>query len=91
MIEGGRIFSLAKAVSFQNMGDGEGAVVLQLSSGQLHVCNDTASEFLTVLDGKRTFDMAVGALEEKFDVDPAVLRVDLSELAERMLEQGVIV
>lgn len=90
MIEGERILSLADTVSFQNMGEGEGAVVLQLSTGQLHTCNDTTSEFLTILDGKRTFDLVVSSLEEKFDVDPVVLRADLSELAERLLAEGVI-
>ena len=90
MIDGSRILSLADTVSFQNMGEGEGAVVLQLSTGQLHTCNDTTSEFLTALDGNRTFELVVDELLNKFDVEPAVLRADLSELAERLLSEGVI-
>ena len=56
MIDGLKVFTLSPHVSFQKLGQGEGAVVLTLHSGQLHTCNDTTAAFLSALDGKRTFD-----------------------------------
>ena len=90
MIDGNQVFSLSTNVSFQSLGIGEGAVVLTLGSGELHTCNDTTAAFLSALDGRRTFDMAVEELEKEFEVDPRVLRADLSELAGNLLSAGVI-
>jgi pyrroloquinoline quinone biosynthesis protein D len=90
MIEGNRVFKLSDNVSFQPLGENEGAVVLTLNNGELHTCNDTTAAFLNALDGSRTFDMAVAALEKEFDVDPNELRADLFELADNLLRAGVI-
>ncbi len=91
MIEGTRVLRLSKGIAFQNLGHGEGAVVLEIESGQLHTCNDTTAEFLAALDGTRDFDAAVADLEQKFDADLDVLRADLAALAERLIAQGIIV
>ena len=91
MIDGLRVFSLSPHVSFQKLGTGEGAVVLTLHSGQLHTCNDTTAAFLSVLDGKRTFDMVTALLEQEFEVAREELRGDLDALASRLLQEGVIV
>lgn len=91
MINGLRVFSLSHNVSFQRLGEGEGAVVLTLDTGQLHTCNDTTAAFLSVLDGTRTFDLAVAELEKQFDVEREELRTDLAVLAARLVDEGVIV
>jgi hypothetical protein len=91
VIDGSRVLSLSSNVSFQKLGEGEGAVVLTIDSGQLHTCNDTTAAFLSVLDGSRTFDMAVIELERQFEVTHDELRADLSELAGRLLGEGIIV
>jgi pyrroloquinoline quinone biosynthesis protein D len=90
-MNGVRIFSLSPKVSFQALGQGEGAVVLTLESGQLYTCNDTTTAFLSALDGKRTFDTVTGVLEDEFEVDREELRADLTALATHLLDEGVIV
>jgi coenzyme PQQ synthesis protein D (PqqD) len=91
VIDGLRVFSLSRNVSFQTLGEGEGAVVLTINTGQLHTCNDTTAAFLSALDGRRTFDMVVVELENMFEVEPKELRADLAALAVRLIGEGVIV
>jgi hypothetical protein len=91
LIDGLRVFSLSPNVSFQKLGQGEGAVVLMLESGQLHTCNDTTAAFLSALDGKRTFEVVTAELEKEFDVEREELRADLAALAQRLLDAGVII
>ena len=91
MIDGSRLFSLSRKVSFQRLGDGEGAVLLAIDTGQLHTCNDTTAAFLTALDGTRTFDRVVAELEKEFEVGHEELRADLDALAARLVDEGIIV
>jgi hypothetical protein len=91
MIQSNRVLKLADSFSFQKLGDGDGAVVLEVKSGQLHTCNDTTAEFLAALDGNRTFAMVVDQLEGTFEVDREVLTSDLAELAKTLEAQQVIV
>jgi pyrroloquinoline quinone biosynthesis protein D len=86
-----KVFSLSKSVSFQPLGQGEGAVVLLVESGDIFTCNDTTSAFLAVLDGSRTFEASMNLLADQFKVDRSVLRTDLQQLAANLVEQGVIV
>jgi pyrroloquinoline quinone biosynthesis protein D len=86
-----QVFSLSKSVSFQPLGEGEGAVVLLIESGDIFTCNDTTSAFLRVLDGNRTFERSFELLADQFDVDRPVLRADLERLATNLVEQGIIV
>lgn len=90
MIDGARVLSVAKEVSLQNLGVGEGAVVLMIETGQLYTCNDTTAVFLTAIDGKRTFTEIIDELGFKFDVAPDELRMDLSALTEKLIEDGII-
>lgn len=86
-----QVFSLSKSVSFQPLGEGEGAVVLLIESGDIFTCNDTTSAFLRVLDGNRTFERSFELLADQFEVDRPVLRADLERLATNLVEQGIIV
>lgn len=91
MINQDRVFKLADGISFQSLGVGEGAVVLEVASGQLHTCNDTTAEFLGALDGKRSYGEVISLLQQRFEVGRDVLEADIGELARQLFEQHVIV
>jgi pyrroloquinoline quinone biosynthesis protein D len=86
-----RVFAISKTVSFQPLGQGEGAVILLIESGDIFTCNDTTSAFLGALDGSRTFGNSVDLLAESFDVELQTLRSDLERLASELSENGIIV
>jgi pyrroloquinoline quinone biosynthesis protein D len=90
MIDNTRVFKLAATTAVQQLGDGEGAVILELETGQLHTCNDTTAAFLAQVDGTRTFASLVDTLEDVFEVDREQLRADLSHLAENLHAKGLI-
>lgn len=90
MIDSTRVFKLAAKTAVQQLGDGEGAVILELDTGQLHTCNDTTAAFLAHVDGARTFASLVDTLEDVFEVDSEQLRADLSQLAENLHAKGLI-
>ena len=90
MIQDSSVLSLPEGVSCQPLGEGEGAVLLVIDSGQLYTCNDTTSAFLAALDGKRSFADVVQTLLETFDVSPDRLRQDLMALAEELQKEGLL-
>jgi pyrroloquinoline quinone biosynthesis protein D len=85
-----RVFSLSDRVSIQQLGGGEGAVVLFIDTGQLYTCNDTTAAFLSVVDGKRTFVQIVADLEHRFEVSREELCEDLTTLASQLIEERII-
>ncbi|MFA7308343.1 MAG: PqqD family protein [Hyphomicrobium sp.] len=91
MIDDDQVFALSDTVSFQPLGQGEGAVILLIESGEIFTCNDTTSAFLRALDGTRTFGNSVDLLAESFDVARPVLRSDLEQLARNLSEQRIII
>ena len=91
MISDDQVFALSDSVSFQPLGQGEGAVILLIGSGDIFTCNDTTSAFLRALDGSRTFGHSVELLAESFEVERPVLRSDLEQLASNLVAQGIIV
>src|SRR5438270_8015196 len=82
---------LAPNVTFRSLGEGEGTVVVNTTTGELYTCNQTGAAFLKTIDGQRTFEAIIDALHRKFDVDRAVLHVDISDLASQMLAKGLVV
>ena len=90
MIQDTSVVSLSNGVSYQPLGEGEGAVVLIVETGQLFTCNDTTSSFLSVVDGKRSFSDVVRSLLEKFDVTADELRDDLASLAIELQKEGIV-
>lgn len=90
MIEDSSVVYLSDGVSYQPLGEGEGAVVLIIESGQLFTCNDTTSAFLSEVDGKRSFGDVVSRLLETFDVSANDLRGDLSALAKKLEQEGIV-
>lgn len=90
MIQDSSVLSLSEGVTYQPLGDGEGAVVLIIESGQLFTCNDTTSAFLAAVDGERNFGSVVSSLMNTFDVPADELRSDLTQLAEQLRLEGIV-
>lgn len=91
MISDSMRLSLAEDVTFQSVGDGKDTVILSLSSGYLYTCNETTARFLSHLDGRRTFGEIIGALGQEFEVPLDKLRADMAGLAERLIQEKLIV
>lgn len=90
MLQDFNVVSLSDGVSYQPLGDGEGAVILMIESGQLFTCNDTTSAFLSEVDGRQSFGDVVSKLLETFDVSADNLRSDLSALAKKLEREGIV-
>ena len=90
MIQDTSVVSLSEGVSYQALGDGEGAVVLIIESGQLFTCNDTTSAFLAAANGERSFGEVVKSLLDTFEVSEDELRTDLAQLVRRLQQQGIV-
>ncbi len=90
MQEDARVFSLNDGVSFQQLGNEEGAVVLVVETGQLFTCNATTAKFLNSIDGSRTFSQVVDEVNSVFDVPREELQKDLSTMAEQLVAEGLI-
>lgn len=90
MVQDSSVLALSENVSYQPLGEGEGAVVLIIDSGQLFTCNDTTSAFLAAVDGQRSFGDVVRSLLSTFDVSQDELRNDLASLAEELQQEGIV-
>jgi len=85
-----RVFSLRDGVSFQKLGDEDGAVILMLETGQLYTCNATTATFLAAVDGSRTFSQLVDEVSSAFEVSREDLHRDLSQMAEQLVAEGLL-
>lgn len=90
MLQDSSVLSLSEGVSYQPLGDGEGAVVLIIESGQLFTCNDTTSAFLAAVDREHRFGDVLNNLLDTFDVSADQLRQDLAVLAQELQKEGII-
>lgn len=63
---------------------------MSLGSGYLYTCNDTTKAFLEALDGHKNLSELTADLELIFDVEKARLLDDLTAIAGRLLEEGLI-
>ena len=77
-------------LTYQSLGQGQDTVILSLSSGQLYTCNETAAQFLSAVDGSRTFTQIVQLLGEEFEVSLEQLRNDLNSLAEELIREKLL-
>jgi pyrroloquinoline quinone biosynthesis protein D len=82
---------VAQKVSRQDMGKGQDSVVFSLSSGYLYTCNETTADFLEALDGERTLDEVIDLMLAQYDVERQVLEPDLIEIADKLVEEKLIV
>jgi hypothetical protein len=90
MIQDNSILHLSSDTTYQDMGEGEPAVILQLSTGRLFTCNITTQSFLELMNGQRTFCETVDHLLESLDVTRDKLEHDLKKMAENLLAAGLI-
>jgi hypothetical protein len=66
------------------------SVILNLDSERYFGLDEVGTRFMTLLTTSATIQAAFDVLIEEYDVDAAVLRQDLSEMLERLLEQGLV-
>jgi len=81
----------ADDLTYQSLGENQDTVILSLDSGQLYTCNHTAEEFLSALDGSRSFADIIELLAQQFEVPREQLQADMKSLAEQMIREGLIV
>ncbi len=80
--------SLPSDVLISNVQDE--SVILNLDSERYFGLDDVGTRFMTLLTTSATIQAAYEVLVEEYDVDAAVLRQDLSEMLEKLLEQGLV-
>lgn len=90
MIDGKDKLSLGEGVSVQDLGEGEGSVVLAIGSGQLYTCNDTTGALLRCAMEGLDFDTAIGRMLEIFEVSQAELRADMADIARELVQEGIL-
>jgi len=90
MINDETILTISENVSYQSMGEGEDTVLLSLTSGRLYTCNQTTTDLLNAIDGKRNFGQIVELVAEQYDVEIGRLRNDLANMAERLESEGLL-
>lgn len=69
----------------------EESVILNLESERYFGLDDVGTRFLTVLTSSDSIEAAYEALRQEYDVDPQALRADLSELVEKLVDQGLLI
>lgn len=62
-----------ESVAFRRLAEGEGGVLLHLESGQYHGINEVGCLIWELLDGERTVDDVVVALQDGLEDAPADL------------------
>ena len=82
---------VADDVTYQSVGEDADTVMLSLRTGTLFTCNTTTRAFLAALDGRRNLAEVVGCLAEQFDVPREKLQADLTAVADRLLDEELIV
>ena len=90
MISNTAILQLQPDVTWQDMGENEPAVILQLTTGQLFTCNLTTRRFLELMDGRRSFSELVDPLHAQIEVERDRLEQDLGDLSSRLVEAALI-
>ena len=80
----------AQGVTYQSLGEDQDTVILSLDTGQLYTCNCTAEDFLSAVDGTRSFADIVELLAQQFDAPPTQIKEDMSSLAQQMIKEGLV-
>lgn len=68
----------------------EESVILNLNSERYFGLDDVGTRMLSVLAESNTIEAAYERLLTEYDVDPQLLRNDLTSLIENLLEQGLV-
>ena len=90
MLTDNKVLALREGVSFQPLGNADGAILLVIETGQLYTCNITTARFLSAIDGKRNFAQVVDAVSGDFEVSREELHQDLGQIAEELVSEGLL-
>lgn len=77
-------------VAFRRLAEGEGGVLLHLGSGEYHGINDMGCLIWELLDGQRTVDDIVLALEDEVEDPPPDLAGDVVGFLESLSERDLV-
>jgi hypothetical protein len=69
----------------------EESVILNLDSERYYGLDDVGTRFLSVLNTSDSVEAAYEVLRHEYDVDAHMLRQDLLELIENLLQQGILI
>jgi hypothetical protein len=69
----------------------EESVILNLDSERYYGLDDVGTQFLSALNTSDSIEAAYELLRDEYDVDAHVLRQDLLELIENLLQQGILI
>jgi Coenzyme PQQ synthesis protein D (PqqD) len=69
----------------------EESVILNLESERYYGLDDVGTRFLTVLNTTDSVEAAYEVLRHEYDVDTHLLRQDLLEMIENLLQQGILI
>ena len=87
---GDDVYELARDVSLQPLGEGEGGVVLMLKSGEIYTVNDTTLDFLSRIDGACSLRSCAEGIAAAYEVDVATALSDLAEIAADLSSEHII-
>jgi hypothetical protein len=85
-----KVLALRDGVSFQPLGNADGAILLIVETGQLYTCNITTARVLSAVDGVRNFAQVVDEVSGDFEVSRDELHQDLSQIAEELVSEGLL-
>lgn len=68
----------------------EESVILNLNSERYFGLDNVGTRMLSVLSTSNSIEAAYERLRAEYDVDPKVLRQDLTSLIENLVEQGLV-
>ena len=66
------------------------SVILNLDSERYFGLDEVGTRFMTLLTTSATIQAAYEVLVDEYDVDAAILRQDLCDMLEKLLEQGLV-
>lgn len=78
-------------VVFQELGGGEGGVLLHLESGQYHSVNETGTLIWGLLDNGCTLPELISGLRTHFQDAPPEIEEDVSSFVDDLLQRNLIV
>jgi len=90
-VSGETVLNLHAEVSLQDLGAGEGGVILRIDTGDLYTLNDTALAFLSALDGQVTVRDAAEKVAEAFEAPLETVLADLVELTGELESESLLV
>ena len=68
----------------------EESVILNLDSERYYGLDDVGTRFLSILTTSDSIEAAYQTLLKEYDVDGQVLRQDLLEVVEKLVDQGIV-